>query len=152
MHQVVKESLEEYLSGLLEPAARRRIEDHLRDCASCRAGMDGMAEASRLFGALRSEPCEPVPGFYARVMERIETAGTAPSFASLFAFDLVLARRLAFSRILMLAAMGSFLVSREIAYRGSFTPDAVLSQDNAAASGSALAQDKMLLTLTAYER
>jgi len=152
MHAVVMESLEEYLSGVLEPAARRRIEAHLNDCASCRAGMDGMAGVSSLFGALRSQECEPAAGFYARVAERIEANSAAPSLAGLFAFDLVFARRLAFSCMLTLAVLASFLVSREVAYRGSFTPEAVLSQDSTAASGNALAQDNMLLALTAYER
>jgi predicted anti-sigma-YlaC factor YlaD len=146
------ESLEEYLSGVLEPAVRRRIEAHLNECASCRAGMDGMAGVSSLFGALRNQACEAAPGFYARVVERIEATSAAPSLAGLFAFDLVFARRLAFSCMLTLAVLGSVLVSRELAYRGSFTPDAVLAQDSAAASGSALAQDNMLLALTAYER
>jgi predicted anti-sigma-YlaC factor YlaD len=152
MHAVVMESLEEYLSGLLEPASCRRIETHLNDCASCRAEIDGFTGVARLFGALRSEECEPAPGFYARVAERIEANSAARSFAGLFGFDLVLARRLAFSSMLMLAVLGSFLVSREVTYRGSFTPEAVLSQDSAAASDSAPAQDNMLLTLTAYER
>jgi len=152
MHAVVMESLEEYLSGLLEPAARRRIETHLHDCASCRAGIDGMADVSSLFGALRNQACEAAPGFYARVVERIESTSAAPSFAGLFAFDLVFLRRLAFSCMLTLAVLGSVLVTREATYRGSFTPDAILAQDSTAASGSALAQDNMLLTLTAYER
>ena len=152
MHAVVMESLEEYLSGLLEPAAHRRIETHLNDCVSCRAELDGLADVSRLFGALRNEECEPAPGFYARVAERIEAGRAAPPFAGLFAFDLIFARRLAFSAMLMLAVLASFLVSREVTYRGGFTPEAVLSQDNAAASDSAPAQDNMLLTLTAYER
>jgi predicted anti-sigma-YlaC factor YlaD len=137
---------------VLEPAVRRRIEAHLNECASCRAGMDGMAGVSSLFGALRNQACEAAPGFYARVVERIEATSAAPSLAGLFAFDLVFARRLAFSCMLTLAVLGSVLVSRELAYRGSFTPDAVLAQDSAAASGSALAQDNMLLALTAYER
>ncbi|MFY9727471.1 MAG: zf-HC2 domain-containing protein [Bryobacteraceae bacterium] len=152
MHRVVVESLEEYLSGVLDPAVRRRIETHLNDCIGCRAEMDGLADVSGLFGALRNEACAPAPGFYARVLKRIE-AGTAPSLAGLFGFDLAFARRLAFSCMLTLAVLGSVLVSREVTYRGSFTPEAVLSQDNAAeAAGSALAQDNMLLTLTAYER
>jgi anti-sigma factor RsiW len=146
------ESLEDYLSGLLEPAERRRIDAHLHDCAHCSAEIDGFADVSRLFGALRSEECAPAPGFYARVTERIDASAAAPSFARLFAFDLVLARRLAFSCMLMLAVLGSFLVSREVTYRGSFTPEAVLSQDSAASSDKAPAQDNMLLTLTAYER
>lgn len=152
MHAVVIESFEEYLSGCLEPAACRSVEDHLRDCARCRAEVDAMAGASRLFGALRGEACDPAPGFYARVVERIETSSAAPSVASFFAFDPVFLWRMALSCMLLLVATGSFLVSREVAYRGGFSPEAILSQDNAAASGTAQAQDNMLLTLTAYER
>jgi len=152
MHAVVSESLEEYLSGLVEPAARRRIEAHLVGCAGCRAEVDSMAGISQLFGALRNEAYQAAPGFYARVMERIEANGPAPSLAGLFAFDLIFARRLAFSCMLTLAVLGSFLVSREVSYRGSFTPDAVLAQESAAASDSVPAHDNMLLTLTAYER
>ena len=152
MHAVVIESFEEYLSGRLAPAACRSVEDHLRDCPRCRAEMDAMADASRLFGALRGEACDPAPGFYARVVERIEASSAAPSIAGFFDFDLVFLRRMAFSCALLLVAMGSFLVSREIAYHSSFSPEAILSQDNAAASETALAQDNMLLTLTAYER
>jgi anti-sigma factor RsiW len=152
MHAVVIESLEEYLSGRLEPAACRRVEDHLRDCARCRAGMDAMADASRLFASFHGEACDPAPGFYARVVERIDTSSAVPSVAGFFAFDLIFLRRMAFSCMLLLVAMGGFLVSREVAYRGSFTPEAILSQDCAAASDTALAQDNMLLTLTAYAR
>lgn len=152
MHAVVMESLEEYLSGLLEPAVRRSIEAHWNGCPGCRAELGGMADLSGLFGALRNQEYEPAPGFYARVVERIESTSAAPSFAGLFAFDLVFLRRLAFSCVLTLAVLGSVLVSREATYRGSFTPDAVLAQDSTAASDSALGQDNMLLTLTAYER
>jgi len=152
MHAVVMESLEEYLSGLLDPAERRRIEAHLHDCPGCRAGIDGMTELSSLFGVLQNQECEPAPGFYSRVVERIEAASAEPSFASLFAFDLVFARRLAFSCMLTLAVLGSVLISREATYRGSYTPEAVLSQDRTAASEGAPAQDNMLLALTAYER
>jgi len=154
MHAVVTESLEEYLSGVLEPAVRRSIETHLHDCASCRAEVGGMADVSQLFGALRSQPCEPAAGFYARVVERIEANRFAPSFAGLFAFDLGFAKRLAFSCMLTLAVLGSVLLSREMSYRSGFTPDAVLAQDSttASVSDSAPAQDNMLLTLTAYAR
>ena len=151
MHAVVLESLEEYLSGVLEPAERRRVEAHLDGCASCRADVDGMADLSGLFEAFASRPYQPAPGFYARVAQRIQANSAAPAFGGLFAFDLVMARRLAFSCMLTLAVLGTFLVSRELAYRGSFTPDSVLAQDTAAASDTALAQDNMLLTLTSYE-
>jgi hypothetical protein len=114
--------------------------------------MDAMADASRLFASFHGEACDPAPGFYARVVERIDTSSAVPSVAGFFAFDLIFLRRMAFSCMLLLVAMGGFLVSREVAYRGSFTPEAILSQDCAAASDTALAQDNMLLTLTAYAR
>jgi len=151
MHAVVMESLEEYLSGVLEPAVSRPIEAHLHDCPRCRAEVESFAEAASLLGALRSEGCEPAPGFYQRFTERRE-ARRAPSLTGLFGFDLILARRLALSGVLTLAVLASVLISREVTYRAGFTPEAVLSQESAAGSDIAPAQDNMLLTLTAYER
>ena len=65
MHAVVMESLEEYLSGTLEPAAQREIEAHLNICASCREEIRSMQEVSQMFLTLRSEEAlEASAGFY----------------------------------------------------------------------------------------
>ena len=48
MHAVVMESLEEYLSGTLTPAALAEIEAHLSACETCRQEVD--AEASEAQG------------------------------------------------------------------------------------------------------
>ena len=72
MHSIVMESIEEYLSGALEPGAQRRIETHLSACRSCREEVAGMEDVSLLFGSLRCEEAlEPPAGFYARVMARV---------------------------------------------------------------------------------
>ncbi len=42
MHAVVMDSLEEYLSGTLEPAVERTIEAHLSACQACREEMRSM--------------------------------------------------------------------------------------------------------------
>ena len=153
MHAVVMESLEEYLAGVLEPAALRDIEAHLNTCESCREEVGSMREISQLFGSLRSEESPaPSPAFYAEVVRQVEAAKPAPSFAGFFAFDLAFARRLAFASLLTLAILGGYLVSREADYTAGPSPEAVLAQQDAPAFDSAPGQDNMLVTLTAYER
>jgi anti-sigma factor RsiW len=152
MHAVVMESLEEYLAGTLEPADTRRIEEHLNNCPTCRQETREMREVSFLFGSLRSEEnLQPSPGFYGRVMETAGAARPAPSLATLFGFDLIFARRLAFASLLTFAVLGSYLISRETAYAGAPSPEAVLAQQDSPAFDSAPAPDNMLVTLTAYE-
>jgi anti-sigma factor RsiW len=152
MHGVVIESLEEYLSGALRPAAQRDIEAHLSNCRKCREEIRAMREVSQWFGSLRSEEAlEPAPEFCARVMRQVGERQAVPSFASLFALDLAFGRRLAFASLLTLAILGSYLVSRETRYPSGLSPEAVMAQENSPAFDSASAQDNMLVTLTAYE-
>jgi anti-sigma factor RsiW len=44
-----------YHDGELDPPARRRVEDHLRDCPTCAAELERLAAASRLLHPLRAE-------------------------------------------------------------------------------------------------
>jgi len=154
MHAVVMDSLEEYLSGTLEPAELRVIEAHLSTCELCREEIHGMQQVSLLFGSLRTEEAvSPSPQFYSRVVQRVQVARQpAPSFANLFALDFAFSRRLVFASLLTLAAAGSFLVTREAGpMAGGISPDTVMSQQNAPGFDSDHAPDKMLATLTAYE-
>jgi anti-sigma factor RsiW len=153
MHAVVMESLEEYLSGALEPAVRRQIEAHLSACEACRRNVAVMQDVSLLFGSLQcAEAVEPPLGFYARVMERAGAQRAAPSFANLLSLDLAFGRRLAFGSLLTLAVLGSFLAVRESTSPLGPSPETVMAEEYAPAFDSAPAQDNMLLTLTAYER
>jgi len=153
MHAVVLDSLEEYLSGLLEPAAQRDIEAHLGACRKCREALRGMQDVSQLFGSLRSEEVwDPLPGFYAGVMQRVGEPRAVPSFAGFFALNLAFGRRLAFASLLTLAVLGSYLVTRETHYSGGPSPEAIMAQQNSPAFDSARAEDNMLVTLTAYEQ
>jgi len=152
MHAVVKESLEEYLSGALTPAAHRDIEAHLSICEPCRQELAGMQEISRLFGAMvPEESFEPAPGFYARVMGQVGGRKAVPAFASLFALDLSFARRLVFASLLMLAALGSYLVTREAEYPTGSSPDLVMAQQGSPQFEAAAAHEAMLATMTTYE-
>src|SRR5262245_33684364 len=109
MHAVVMDSLEEYLSGAIEPAAQRAVEAHLAGCAACREDVRTVQEVSSLFGSMRSgEVFEPSPSFAASVMQNVSSLKPEPTFASLFAVDLAFGRRLAFASLVLLAVLGSF--------------------------------------------
>lgn len=153
MHAVLMDSLEEYLSGALEPAAQRAIETHLQACESCREEIRSMQEMSQLFGSLQvEEAVSPDPGFYARVMQQVEGQRLVrPSFASLFSLNLAFGRRVALASLLTLAILGTYLVSRESGFPADMSPEAVMAQQESPAFESAPSQDNMLVSLTAYE-
>ena len=145
MHQVIVDSLEEYLSGILAPAAQREFDAHLEICAECRRSVNGMLEVSGLFETLRAPAEVAVPaGFYAGIVARVNRTQT-PSFWSLFALDAAFGRRVVFASLLTLAVLGSFLVSRETRYSpGPASPEAVMAEHTTN-------RDSMLVTLTSYE-
>ena len=146
------ESLEEYLSGTLNPESRRDIEAHLSICEPCRQEVAGMQEISGLFSAiLPDEAVGPSPGFYARVMQEVGSRKPVPAFAGLFGLDLAFARRLVFASLLVLAALGSYLVTRESEYPGGSSPETVMAQQESPQFNNAPAHEAMLATLTTYE-
>jgi anti-sigma factor RsiW len=154
MHAVVMDSLEEYLSGSLTPAALRDIEAHLSGCNSCREEIRSLQDVSQLFVSLRSdETPEPSLGFYAGVMRQVETRqNPQPATSGLFALNFLFARRLAFGSLLALALLGGFLITHEPEIVGSPSPEAIMAQQDAPTFDSAPAHDNMLVTLTAYEQ
>jgi anti-sigma factor RsiW len=153
MHAVVKDILEQYLSGALEPGEQRTVEAHLAVCPSCCGEIEEMRGVSRLVGALRpDEVWDPPPGFYSAVMRRVAEGQANRSFAGLFALDLALGRRLALASLMILAVVGGYLVSHETGSPQGPFPEAVIAQQDSPAFDSVAAPDAMLATLTAYVR
>jgi len=152
MHAEVIESLEEYLSGTLDPAAERDVGAHLSACQRCREELAGMRNISELFVSLQpEETLEPATGFYARVIQQVGERKAVPAFTGFFGLDLAFGRRLAFAALLTFAILGSYLVMREGEYPTGLSPEAVMAQQNSPAFLSASAEDNMLVTLTTYE-
>ena len=152
MHAEMIESLEDYLSGTLEPAAQRAVQAHLDSCVACREEVRGMQDISQMFGSLHSdEAVEPGPSFYAAVVQRVEAKKPAPTFAGLFALDFAFGRRLVFTSLMTLAVLGTVLVTHETDCLGGPSPEAVMAQQDAPGFENASAPDSMLVTLTAYE-
>lgn len=118
MHESVKSSLEEYLhSGRNAPG----VEEHLNECESCRKQVQAMREQSGLLRGLKAPAeLEPSPGFYARVMYRIETQAR-PSIWSLFG-ESQFAERLVYASAMFVLLLGALLITSA----GNATSDAEL--------------------------
>ena len=162
MHAVVMDSLEEYLSGALEPAVERTIEAHLSVCPACREEVRSMQDVSQLFVSFRTgeEEVAASAGFFAGVLRQVEAQRPVPSFAGLFALDFMFGRRLVFASLMMLAVLGTYLVTREVEYpAASPAPDTVVAErqvsptlNSSPSDNNSAPADNMLVTLTAYEQ
>lgn len=91
MHRRVRDRLEDILAGAGGNAGQHGSEAkgleaarHLDECADCRQTVAALRDQQRMLRSLRApEEVEPKAGFYARVIERIESQGVA-SIWSLF--------------------------------------------------------------------
>ncbi|MBI2686085.1 MAG: hypothetical protein HYX27_07205 [Acidobacteria bacterium] len=110
MHEPVRSQLEEILHGKVTPGADDAVQAHLSSCPTCTAELREMQHCTNVVRSLRlSEVPEPTAGFYARVMQRIESQGR-PSFWSLL-LDPVFGRGLMYATGAMFLLMASFLLA-----------------------------------------
>lgn len=107
MHRSIRDNLEEVLA---EPARSGALQEHLHDCQECSGEINAMRAQAQLLRNLRAD-AEPRPGFYARVLERIE-AQRQVSIWSLFG-ESAFGRRLAFASMALALLLGTYLVTTE---------------------------------------
>lgn len=104
MHKPTLEGLEAYLAGRSADPAAVALLAHIEGCAECRAMVGGMRAQAGMVRALKAEQgVEPAPGFYARVMERIE-AQAAGSFWAVF-LEPFFARRFMYASLALMMVM-----------------------------------------------
>jgi anti-sigma factor RsiW len=111
MHDEISYCIEQLLSDS-EPAYS--TQRHLSQCPECRMEVERMREQTALLRALRapeSFEAEPRPGFYARVMERIEAEGPI-SIWNVF-IESALGRRIAAASLALALLLGVYLVTSE---------------------------------------
>ena len=153
MHHIVVDELERHLSG----SASRAFYDHLNACDDCRNEVARMDELSSLLRELRSAGPEneferapqPSLGFYNRVTWHIVDHQRKEAWG-LFSPGAVFFRRVAFASLLLLAGLGSFLVSREASFSGTDAASIMAQHDPAAAHTESSDRDRMLVTLATY--
>jgi hypothetical protein len=159
MHDIVIDELERHLSGGGEYRnASRAFYAHLDACADCRAEVAGMEHLSMLMRELRFDPenaAETAPppslGFYGRVRGRILEKPQKEAWG-LFAPGAAFFRRVAFASLLLLAGLGSFLVTRESSFGGTDAASIMAQHDPVAAHSESADRDRMLVTLATYRQ
>jgi anti-sigma factor RsiW len=115
MHREISDHIEEIL-GDSEPVGRpvSPTQQHLSQCPECRMEVERMREQTALLRALRppeSFVADPRPGFYARVMERIEAEGPI-SIWNVF-IESPFGRRIAAASLSLALLLGIYLVTSE---------------------------------------
>jgi len=152
MHQPVMNNLESYLQGL----PNKELESHIAGCPDCREEVALMQEHSGLLRSLAApENLEVRPGFYGRVIARIESQ-EQPGFWSLL-LDPTFGRRLVYGSLSLVILMSVYLVATEPATNNiaSSSPEMILSQpvlDNRQPIGANPQRDRdtLLVNLATY--
>jgi hypothetical protein len=157
MHDAAIDELERHLSGNASSA----FYAHLAVCEECRVEVTEMESLSATFTEFRADvqnaafqtgAPEPRLGFYNRVAgEIIEHQRT--DFRGLFAPGAAFFRRIAFASLLLLAGLGSYLVSHESSFApvaGTDPATIMASHDPSVDHPAGSDRDRLLVTLATY--
>jgi hypothetical protein len=154
MHKIVVDELERHLSG----NASRAFHDHLDQCDACRGEVVKMDDLALLLRELRpADPTEdlfaagpqPSADFYNKVTWQIVEKERKEAWG-LFSPGAVFFRRIAFASLLLLAGLGSFLVTRETSFGGTDAAAVMAQHDPVVAHSESADRDRMLVTLATY--
>ncbi|HZS49555.1 MAG TPA: zf-HC2 domain-containing protein [Bryobacterales bacterium] len=157
MHVLLRDNLEGYLSGNLDSATLGEVESHLAECSGCRQEWIVLRQSAEAIRSLRpplAMDWDLAPGFYARVMERIDEEREIPFWAMLL--DPAFGRKLVFACLMLLALLGTYVAAFEKPdYALQHLPEAVLAGQESSAPapriGPSLDRNRgvMLATLVA---
>jgi hypothetical protein len=156
MHRMIVDELERHFSG----NASRAFYKHLDECEECRGEIAMMDEASMLLRELRFDPqtafeppVTPRLGFYARVTDRIVEHQQKEAWG-LFSPGAAFFRRMVFASLLLLAGLGSFLMTEQSSMNSVSGADAVsimAQHDPMMDHTDSSDRDRMLVTLATYQ-
>jgi predicted anti-sigma-YlaC factor YlaD len=157
MHDIVIDELENHLSGGgAYRNASRAFYAHLDVCADCRNEVAQMDDLSTLLREMRFDPetalqgvPQPSLGFYNRVRYQIVEKQQKEAWG-LFSPGAAFFRRVAFASLLLLAGLGSFLVTRESSFSGTDAASIMAQHDPVAVHSETSDRDRMLVTLATY--
>lgn len=126
MHGPTRDRLEELLAARGAAEGDKLLGQHLSSCPECSSEFEAMKSQAELLQLLRTpEEVEPSPGFYSRVLQRIEERAKT-SIWSVFIYS-PFGKRLVFASLTVAVALGTYVITeenREVHLRGS-----VLAQD-----------------------
>jgi hypothetical protein len=117
MHREIEDHIEDVLAGphpVSQPGILKQTREHLAQCGECRSEVQGMEQQTALLRELRAPEdfaADLRPGFYARVMERIEAEGPI-SIWNLF-IESAFGRRIAMASLALALLIGVYVVTAE---------------------------------------
>ena len=178
MHREIRNHIEDVLAGSKSVSGpgsgpisgEDHAQAHLSQCEECRTEVRGMQEQTSLIRELRAPEgfvAETRPGFYARVMERIEAEGPI-SIWNLF-IESAFGRRIAVASLALALLVGVYLVTSErsaedpmiavqesqqgisgqMVVAGEDAPARVITQMDQSAAGQS-SEDAVLANLVTY--
>lgn len=150
MHAPTQDGLEGYLAG--KPGAE--FLQHLAGCGECKELIGKMKDHAELFRSLRPEvEMDPPPGFYARVMDRIE-AQKSISIWSVF-LEPLFAKRLVYASAVLTVVLGLMLFTspKDEPIVAGTAPEHFLGEELPATQLVDMEQDRntVFVQLTTYE-
>jgi hypothetical protein len=158
MHRPIKDHLEEFLQGSCERELLDEFEAHMEQCDECFQQVQQMRELSHSVRVLHTpDVIAPPPGFYGRVMARIESQ-PRPTVWSLL-LDPLFGRRLVYATASLLLLFGTYLVSSESSeslVASNSGPEVILATQEQAQPVHQTAdpqsqRDAMLVNLATYQ-
>lgn len=153
MHDIAIDELERHLAG----SASGAFYAHLAACPECRNEVAEMETLSAMFRELRADPVtapspEPRLGFYNRIEMEI-VAHQRKEAWGMFAPSLNFFRRMAFASLLLLAGLGSYLITHETEYADNGGADAaalMAQHDSGVEHSDSSDRDRLMVTLATY--
>jgi len=153
MHRPIKDQLESYLRDEGAPGLPSDFHAHLRDCAECRRDVGQMKSLALLLTMLRPDKdSEPAPGFYARVMERVDSRRTLSAWNAFL--EPIFMKRLVLTCLVLVVMLAGYMVGTEPFETVTVSsPEFIIANDPAPQFGGLNPEHDratMLVTLATY--
>lgn len=126
MHGSMRDDLEDLLASRGAAGEQHGAVKHLSSCAECASELASMKTQSELLKLLRApEGIEPDPGFYVRVLQRIERRAKDSIWAA-FIYS-PFAKRLMYASLTLAVMLGTYVVTQEN-QDGHFGGESIVAQ------------------------
>ena len=153
MHGSIRDQLENLLAAGERETGRTEVGAHLASCPECSSELKAMQEQSKLLRSWRAEEeLEPLGGFYARVLQRIENTAKASIWAGFLRSPF--RTRFAYVSLSLALALGMYVFVEERADLDPHAQAVVVQQSNSAESvfgDQSQQRDAVLVNLASYE-
>jgi hypothetical protein len=154
MHRSIRDRLEDLLAARGKAIRDQGVSAHLSACDECSSEFSSMQVQAELFSSLRTpDEIEPAPGFYARVVQRIEECAKESMWGA-FIYS-PFAKRLVYGSLTVAVMLGTYVITQEARDGHLLGGQAVVAQNaryDAPVTGSETEQrDAVLENFAAHE-